>query len=179
VRRCIYFWPLLKFRYNGLNQRITAHFDTDLDTDVDSSDVVSHFAYDSRWRIVARYEDANSDPTEQFVFHNAGLALSGSSSYIDAVILRDRDPHSEVGANGTLDERVYHLHNWRSDIVALISHAGSQIEQVRYEPYGTPFGIPAGDITCEGEVTQADANLAGTCRVPLSFHRLREFPPLS
>ncbi|MBX3321362.1 MAG: hypothetical protein KF757_00075 [Phycisphaeraceae bacterium] len=139
-------------------QRITAHFDTNGVDGVTGADVVSHFAYDARWRIVARYEDANSDPTEQFVFHNAGLASTGSGSYIDAVMLRDRD----TTANGTLDERIYYLHNWRSDIVALISHAGSQIEQVRYEPYGTPFGIPAGDVTCEGEVTQADANLAGT-----------------
>ena len=147
-----------EYRYNGLNQRITAHFDTNTDTVVDGDDMVSHFAYDARWRIVARYEDANSDPTEQFDFHNAGLASTGTGSYIDAVMLRDRD----TTANGTLDERVYYLHNWRSDIVALISHAGSQIEQVRYEPYGTPFGIPAGDITYDGEVTQADANLAGT-----------------
>ncbi|MBX3321363.1 MAG: hypothetical protein KF757_00080 [Phycisphaeraceae bacterium] len=71
-------------------------------------------------------------------------------------MLRDRD----TTANGTLDERVYYLHNWRSDIVALISHAGSQIEQVRYEPYGTPFGIPAGDIDADGKVTQDDVDQA-------------------
>ncbi|MBX3322247.1 MAG: hypothetical protein KF757_04580 [Phycisphaeraceae bacterium] len=145
-----------EYRYNGLNQRITAHFDTNGVDGVTGADVVSHFAYDSRWRIVARYEDTNSDPTEQFVFHNAGLASTGSGSYIDAVMLRDRD----TTANGTLDERVYYLHNWRSDIVALISHAGSQIEQVRYEPYGTPFGIPAGDIDADGKVTQDDIDQA-------------------
>ena len=67
-------------------------------------------------------------------------------------MLRDRD----TTANGTLDERVYYLHNWRSDIVALISHAGSQIEQVRYEPYGTPFCLPAGDIDSNGDFDASD-----------------------
>ena len=96
-----------EYRYNGLNQRITTHSDTEIDGDVDVNDTVSHFAYDARWRMAARYEDPNTSPTEQWVFHHAGLAESGSSSYIDSVILRDRD----TTANGTLDERVYYLQN--------------------------------------------------------------------
>ena len=94
---------IAEYRYNGLNQRITAHYDTDLDLDVDGSDTVHHFAYDSRWRTVARFEGSDTDPTEQWVHHHAGLVSSGSGSYIDSVILRDRD----TTGDGPLDERVY------------------------------------------------------------------------
>ncbi len=84
--------------------------------------------------------------------HHAGLAVSGSGSYIDSVILRDRD----TTGDGTLDERLYYLQNWRSDVVALITDTGDQREQVRYEPYGTPFGLPAGDIDSDGDFDATD-----------------------
>ena len=45
------------------------------------------------------------------MYHNAGLAGTGGSSYIDSVILRDRDANTawESQADGTLEERVYLL----------------------------------------------------------------------
>ncbi|MCL4742522.1 MAG: hypothetical protein KJZ54_10010 [Phycisphaerales bacterium] len=50
----------------------------------------------------------DADPKERLVYHNAGLAGGGGSSYIDAVILRDRDANTawEDEADGTLDEGV-------------------------------------------------------------------------
>ncbi len=70
------------------------------------------------------------------------------------MILRDRD--TSGGGDGTLDERVYYLQNWRADVVALITGAGAQVEQVRYEPYGSPFGIPAGDVDASSAVDGTD-----------------------
>ncbi len=61
-----------EYRCNGLNQRITTHFDTDVSGTVDSNDTISHFACGTRWRMAARYEDMNTDPAEQWVFHHAG-----------------------------------------------------------------------------------------------------------
>ena len=66
------------------------------------------------------------------------------SSYIDSVILRDRDT---TGASPhALDERVYYLQNWRADVVTLITDDRHILEHVRYSPYGTPFCLPGGDL---------------------------------
>jgi hypothetical protein len=42
-------------------------------------------------RIVAVYRGDAAGPYEQYVWHNAGLGELGGSSYIDSLILRDRD----------------------------------------------------------------------------------------
>ena len=70
-------------------------------------------------------------PNEQFVYTMAGVAGSGSSSYIDSVILRDRDVSTnwEAHADSTLDERVYSCQNWRAVVVALFTDAGQLIQQ--------------------------------------------------
>ena len=138
-------------RYNGLNHRITWHYDVDdgsgggPDGTVDSDDPVYVFVYDDRWRIVAVYRDDHTDidanPKEQFTYHNAGLRGGGGSSYIDSVILRDRDATGEwhEEADSTLEERVYYCQNWRADVVALFTDTGHMIQQVRYDAYGVPF----------------------------------------
>ncbi len=85
----------------------------------------------------------------------------GDALYIDAVVLRDRDAntawHDE--ADGTLEERVYYCQNWRADVVALFSSAGHMLHQVRYDPYGVPFGISKADINGDGVLDSADSSL--------------------
>ena len=78
-------------RYNGLGFRIGWHYDADADKDVDSSDPWYYFCYDDAWRVVATFRADDTNPKEVFVHHNAGLGGFGGSSYIDRVILRDRD----------------------------------------------------------------------------------------
>jgi len=142
--------PLVaEYRYNGLNYRITSHQDTDTDGDVDANDTILHFVYDERWRIVAVFEDDDSAPHEEFVHHNAGADGFGDSSYIDDVAFRDRDADGDF--SHTLEERIYYCQNWRHDVVALISDTGELIEQVRYSPYGVPFGYPTGDTNSDGD----------------------------
>ena len=145
-----------EYGYDGLGQRITWHYDTNADGDVDGDDPTYHFAYDDAWRIVATYRSDDDDPKELFVWHMAGLDGEGGSSYIDSVILRDYDDWTSE-ADGTLEDRVYYLQNWRSDVVFLLTDDGEQtIEQVRYSAYGVPFEIHAADINRDGSYNSAD-----------------------
>lgn len=88
----------------------------------------------------------------------AGIAGSGGSSYIDSVILRDRDANTnwEDSADATLEERTYYCQNWRADVIALMTSGGVLINQVRYDPYGKPFGISKTDLDADGDVDAAD-----------------------
>jgi RHS repeat-associated protein len=101
---------------------------------------------------------ANSDPKERFVFHHAGLAGSGSSGYIDEVILRDRDNTSGwVGASdGTLEERFFHLHNWRHDVIALGKPDGTLVERVKYSAYGVATRLDPADYNQDGFIDFLD-----------------------
>jgi RHS repeat-associated protein len=151
-----------EYTYNGLGYRIGWHYDVDADGTVESTsdDPWYYFAYDERWRIVATFRTDDSDPKEQFVYHNAGNDGRGSSSYIDTVILRDKDANTDwdTESDGTLEERIYHCHNWRADVVALVTDTGQQVEQVRYSAYGIPFGLRAGDVDSDGDVDSTDTN---------------------
>ncbi|MBL1219177.1 MAG: hypothetical protein D8M59_16995 [Planctomycetes bacterium] len=106
-----------EYVYNGLGYRISVHQDTDTDGDVDANDKWYHFVYDDNWRIVATFREDDTSPKEQFVYHNAGLDGKGESSYIDSVILRDKNANSGWTsallpvADGTLEERRYLCQN--------------------------------------------------------------------
>ena len=96
------------YRYNGLGHRIGWHYDTagssssEPDGTLDSSDPWFHFVYDDRWRMVATYRSSKWSgetgysldplPKEQFVYHAAGEDGRGNSSYIDACVVRQRNP---------------------------------------------------------------------------------------
>ena len=146
-----------EYRYNGKGRRIAEHADTDDDGDVDVNDEWHHYLFDERWRSVAMFVDSDSDPTEEFVYHNAGGGGLGGGSYIDALVLRDRD----TTGNGTFDERIFYCQNRRYDVVALVDNSG-QVEMVRYSAYGVPFGLPAGDADSDGDVDSADSSQVQT-----------------
>ncbi|MCA9281060.1 MAG: hypothetical protein H6812_10565 [Phycisphaeraceae bacterium] len=147
--------------YNGLGYRIVAHNDVDGDGDVDGSDVKFHLVYDTSWRLFAEFRDTDTDPKAIYLHHNAGLDGRGGSSYIDALVFRERDANGNGGnwddaSDGTLEERLYYCQNWRADVVALITDAGGVAEGVRYSPYGVPFGMPRGDVDGDGDVDAGD-----------------------
>jgi len=77
------------------------------------------------------------------------------------VVLRDRDANTawHEEADGTLEERVYYCQNWRADVVALFSDTGHMLQQVRYDPYGVPFGISKADVNADGVLDSADSSL--------------------
>jgi len=91
-------------------------------------------------------------------YYHTSIAGSGGSSYIDRVILRDRDHNSgwSSAADGTLEERVYLLQNWRADVVAIILPNGGPQMYYRYDAYGQPIALHAGDIDGDGDVDAAD-----------------------
>ncbi len=154
------------YAYNGLGYRIGWHHDVDVDGDVDGSDPVYRHVYDPQWRIVGTYRASDADPKEQWVHHAAGLGGHGGpggSSYVDAIVLRDKDANTAWGAasDGVLEERLYYCQNWRHDVVALVASTGELIEQVRYSPYGVPFDLPAADADSDGDVDAADVTLIG------------------
>jgi hypothetical protein len=153
-----------EFRYNGLGYRITWKYDTDTDGDVDGSDSTYHFVSDEKWRMAATYRDSDASPKEQFVYHCAGADGFGGSSYIDAVILRDRDHNTAwtSASDGTLERRDYYCQNWRADVVALISSGGAFVEGDRYASYGTPFCMGAGDYDYDGDTDSTDTSAINT-----------------
>lgn len=149
---------LAEYTYYGNSFRASEHYDADADGDVDSNDPTYFFAWDERWRLAAVYRGSDSNPKERFLYHQAGNSGYGRSSYIDDLILRDRDANTAwTGASdGTLEQRRYYCQNWRHDVVAIVTSGGQLAERMRYSAYGVPFGIPLGDVNGDGVVNSAD-----------------------
>ena len=69
---------------------------------------------------------ADDDAKELFVYHAAGLNGGGGSSYIDSVLLRDRDANGgyRSASGGVLEEWRFYCQNWWHDVVMLLDSAG-------------------------------------------------------
>ncbi|RMH67694.1 MAG: hypothetical protein D6685_03195, partial [Bacteroidetes bacterium] len=155
-----------EYRYNGLGFRIGWHYDVtddgttgEADGVVDANDPWFFFCYDDTWRIVATFRDDDANPKGVFVHHNAGLGGYGDASYIDDVILRDRDANTAwyEQADSTREERRYYCQNWRADVSAILSDTGKMVEWVKYSAYGVPFALPAGDSDSDGDWDATDS----------------------
>ena len=159
-----------EYWYNGLGYLVTRHQDTDTDLDVDGSDKKYHTAYDERWRPVATFRDTDSDPKEQFLYHAAGAGGFGGSSYIDLVVMRDKDADTAwtTASDGVLEERIYYCQNWHADVVALVELVDPEygtvamVEWDKYSAYGVPFGMPMGDADSDGDCDSADDTQVNT-----------------
>ncbi|MBX3388499.1 MAG: hypothetical protein KF691_03475 [Phycisphaeraceae bacterium] len=157
-------------RYNGLGHRIAYKLDTDLDGDLDgvgsTDNVWVDQVYDDSWRIVATFKhgDDPDKPHERFVYHNAGMDGRGSSSYIDDVILRERDNGDLLSdaAGASLADRLYYLQNWRHDVVAISKENGEIVERPKYTSYGVPKTASVGDFNHDGLVEDADFAIFST-----------------
>ena len=167
-----------RYRYNGLNQRIAWQDDADGDGTVEttgSDDPWYYILNDHKWRPVAIIiavdgggkdagewgAPADDDAKELFVYHAAGLNGGGGSSYIDSVLLRDRDANGgyRSASDGVLEERRFYCQNWRHDVVMLLDSSGGRAEGYRYSAYGVPFGMPRADVNGDGTVNMADYNI--------------------
>ena len=142
---------IAEYRYNGLGQRIMWRYDADASGTVGSTERY-YYMYDDRWRMVGAFWDSGATPRESFVYHAAGNGGRGSSSYIDSVVMRDRD----TDANGTLEERRYYVQNWRADVVAVTKSDGSPLQYVVYSPYGEPVTHAVADVDLDGDVDSND-----------------------
>ena len=103
------------------------------------------------------------------------IAKGATFSYIDSVILRDRDN----AGDSALEERRVYLQNWRADVVAVTRDDGLPLEYVRYSSYGEATVYPVADVNRDGVVNATDATewdklMAGTsnaCAVDADLDR--------
>ncbi len=151
---------VVEYTYNGLNMQIGRHADLDADGDVDTTDKWEWTIYDPRWRRAATVmvaggtaftgsPDNNGSGTiyikERYVHHAAGR--SGMGSYIDSLILRDRDQtNGNNGASdGTMEKRLYYCQNWRADVSVAMTDTGRILEWFKYSAYGVVQRLPMAD----------------------------------
>lgn len=150
---------ITKYRYNGLGYRIMMQYDVDADTSLEN-DERRYICYDERWRVIATFKNASTYPKERYVHHAAGGRGLGGSSYIDSVVMRERDTTfpwtGSDASDSSLDERLYYAQNWRADIVAIFGTDADVKEWVKYSSYGVPHSIPKGDYDIDGDVDAAD-----------------------
>ncbi|GAB4552599.1 MAG: hypothetical protein Tsb0013_14930 [Phycisphaerales bacterium] len=134
---------------------------TDTDNNLEDSleDPWTYALYNERWQLLVEMAGETSsgaaipdDPTLCVVHHAAGRNGSGSSSYIDDVILADADTNGD----GTLDERTYFVQNWRHDVVARLGASGRVEDWTDYTPYGEPIDVLEADFNADGEVGAGD-----------------------
>ncbi|MBK6940452.1 MAG: hypothetical protein IPH13_09665 [Planctomycetes bacterium] len=150
---------IAEYYYDGLGQMVMRHEDLNLSGVADGSDPTYWLVQDERSRCVATYRESDANPKEEFVHHQAGRDGSGSSSYIDLVVLRDRDGDNAAwtsAADGTLEERIYYAQNRHADVSATITSAGVMVEWAKYSAYGVPFGLPKGDTDSDGDCDSSD-----------------------
>jgi RHS repeat-associated protein len=119
--------PLAAYQYDGLGRRIVETVDEE-DRD---------FYYSSSWQLLEERvpgEGGGGGGGDGFTASGTQTAVQyvWSPVYVDAMILRDRD----TDANGSLDERVYVLHDANFNVTALVDTDGDVVERYVYDPYG-------------------------------------------
>jgi len=77
--------------------------------------------YSSQWQVLE--ERVSGTATKSYVW---------SPVYVDAMIARDRDPDS----NGSLEERLYAVHDANFNVVALLDTSGNVVERFAYDAFG-------------------------------------------
>ena len=94
---------------------------------------------------------------------NCGPASARGAGFTGGVLLRDREgtltnPVSWAADNAgdTREERTYACSDFRGNVSALVSAAGTLVEQFRYSALGVPIGMPLGDVNGDGKVDGAD-----------------------
>ncbi|HET7286958.1 MAG TPA: hypothetical protein VFI71_05785, partial [Pyrinomonadaceae bacterium] len=151
-----------EYKYNGNGHQISIHEDTDTDGDVDGSDKWFHMAYDEAWRPVAIFRESDTSPKEEYVLHQAGYDGMGGSSYINAVICRDRDHNTAwtTASDTVLERRDYFCQNWRGDVSVLIKYSGAatMAEWAKFTSYGIPIGLPFADADSDGDRDLTDVS---------------------
>jgi RHS repeat-associated protein len=148
---------IVEYKYNALGERIGWHYDANGSTGApDGSDPWYWFIYDDRWRIINTYRVASGTvdtyAKERFVHHAAGKDGRSGSSYIDSLILTERDLDTtwSSAADITMEARYFYLQNWRADTCAITNEVGVLIRSYRYTAYGTRTEIDEADYNRDG-----------------------------
>jgi RHS repeat-associated protein len=102
---------LATYRYDALGRRVR---ETRGGTTTD-------LYYSDEWQVL-----------EERVGGNAVKSYVWSPVYVDAMIARDRD----TDGNGSLDERLYVVHDANFNVVALLDTSGNVVERFAYDAFG-------------------------------------------
>lgn len=120
-----------EYTYYGNNFRASEKYDSDADLDVDGNDKTYFFAYNENWQIVSTFRESDATAKEEFVYHAAGHTGFGGSSYIDDVVLRDRDVNTAwtTASDATRESRRYYCQNcamtWYSSWMPMVSRSNA------------------------------------------------------
>lgn len=86
-----------------------------------ASSTTTNLYYSAQWQVVE--ERVSGAATKSYVW---------SSVYVDAMVARDRD----TDANGSLDERLYVMHDANFNVTGLVNTSGTVVERYTYDPFG-------------------------------------------
>jgi len=118
---------LATYRYNALGWRVREI----------RGEAITDLYYSNQWQVLEERVDS-------VVYTQYGWSLV----YIDAMILRDRDSEG----NGSLEERLYPIHDANFNIVALLDAGGAVVERFAYDAYGV-FSVLTPDWDARGSST--------------------------
>jgi RHS repeat-associated protein len=125
-----------EYEYDGSNRRAVKKTYT-----AGSLDQTRHFYYTDQWQCVEERTESGgaiaANPDVQYVW---------GDRYVDDLILRDCD----TTANGTLDERLYALHDANWNVTALAEADGDVVERFSYTAYGA-VTVLDGDFSSDAD----------------------------
>lgn len=102
---------IASYEYDGQSRRIQETV----------SGVTTDLYYSAQWQVIE--ERVSGAATKSYVW---------SPVYVDAMVARDRD----TDANGSLDERLYVMHDANFNVTGLVTTSGTVVERYTYDPYG-------------------------------------------
>jgi RHS repeat-associated protein len=111
---------LANYAYDALNRRIS---ELGPDLAYDLFGLTHHFYYSANWQVLE--ERVMAVTHAQYVW---------SPVYVDALVLRDRDPSNA----GALSEHLYVQQDANFNVTALVNTSGTVVERYVYDPYGAP-----------------------------------------
>jgi RHS repeat-associated protein len=114
---------LANYTYDALGRRVQ-----EIENDFFGNPVTRDLFFSTQWQVVEEWEtdsSANTVVRAQNVW---------SPVYVDAMILRDRDP--AAGGSGSLSERFYVQQDANWNVTGLVDTTGTVGERYVYDPYG-------------------------------------------
>ena len=115
---------LTEYSYDAMSRRISENDGTETD-----------LYYSASWQVLE--EQIGGVTTESYVW---------SPVYIDAMIARDGD----TDGNGSLDERLYVLHDANFNVTGSVDTSGTVVERYVYDPFGKATVLSASWGTLSG-----------------------------
>jgi RHS repeat-associated protein len=116
-------WNRLTAQKNGASTEVSYKYDgTGRRVGNTVSGTTTEYYFSDAWQIVE--ETVSGTTRGQYVW---------SPTYVNAMVLRDRDSDS----NGSLEERIYPSHDANYNVTSLVSTGGSTLERFVYDPYGS------------------------------------------